>query len=527
MESEILMRSAKADKKVNTEIFSDAFDPETGEIISDDQTKTLLLKDYEGNTVMPAYPYAIGIDVHSRFIQVSVMVRTGQSVKEYHFQSDTDFQSLSDAKRLAIKIIESFSDPLISVDETALRYACESTGNYHHPLMKIWGGHPIVINPSIAKAGRRKSDRIDAFVLSQNALMGTWAESFIVPDDVNVLRMLYQQRRHCERSATQIGNSINSELLRFGVNIGRDGSVTSNKTVREHVMDQLSEHPLMEPGCSHDFLPDEVKKNLLESYDKWDSCKKDSEDYQEQIRKKIESMNWKSGDHELNGREMIDLLTTVPGIGRTTAMIWMTFIVDVNRFPTYQKCIAYCGFDPSAATSAGKVVSGKKRKGNKDLHEAISRSASNLMSRNSEPFGKWAYNIYVQNGKWKKASNALGRKLVTALYYVQKKGTVFDYSMYRIEEPNVIDIPLEELVVIEPGFRRYSKKLIPLEITTSQQMVHTYHICGFKKVKGLGKGFYGLVRKFIDKQDDYREKYIETCRGGILEDEEAREDYNE
>ena len=158
---------------------------------------------------------------------------------------------------MAIQIIETFSSPHVTVDPDQLRYACESTGNWHHPLLRAWGGRPIVINPSIAKAGRRKSDRIDSFILAQNSLMGTWPESFISSPDINVLRMYYQQRRHCERRATQLSNSINSELLRFGVNIARDGSVTRNKEVRAHVIDQLSERPTMEPGRTHDYLPSE------------------------------------------------------------------------------------------------------------------------------------------------------------------------------------------------------------------------------------------------------------------------------
>ena len=523
-----LMRSAKSDSKVKTDLLKYEVDPGTGEvhILSEEDTR-LQLKDYEGNIVMPAYPWSIGIDVHRDFIQVSVMVRAGQNVKEYHFQADTDYENLCNAKVMAIRIIEAFSDPHIDVDPDQLRYACESTGNWHHPLLRAWGGVPIVVNPSIAKAGRRKSDRIDSFILAQNALMGTWPESFVSSPDVNILRMYYQKRRHCERRATQIGNSINSELLRFGVNIGRDGSVTRNKDVRAHVMDQLSEHPTMEPGKSHDFLPVEVKETLKTNYQEWDEYKHRSEEYLQKIRTKIASMKWKCGGREISGEEMIQLLVTVPAVGETTAMIWLTFIVDAERFPTFEKCVAFCGFDPSAAVSAGKVVSGKKRKGNKDIHEALKRCAGNLLNKQTEPFGQWAANIYGKTGKWKKATNALGRKLVIAMYYVQKTGCEFDYSKYRTEEPQVSDIRLEELVVIEPRCKRYVRKVIPLGIMTTQEMVHAYQLCKFKRVKGLGKGFYNLVSTFIENQESYSRKYFDIYGNGDSLDEEERADYNE
>ena len=522
------MRSAKSDVKVRTDIEKYEIDPDTGEVfVNEADESRILLKDYEGNIVMPAFPFSIGIDVHKMFIQVSVMVRVDQCVKEYHFQADTDYDSLCHAKKTAIQIIETFSSPHIDVDPDQLRYACESTGNWHHPLLRAWGGRPIVVNPSIAKAGRRKSDRIDSFILAQNSLMGTWPESFVVPPDINILRMYYQQRRHCERRATQISNSISSELLRFGVNIARDGSVTRNKEIRTHVMDQLSEHPNMEPGKSHDFLPDEVKEALKENYQKWDDYKATSEEYLKKIRNKIESMKWKCGGNEIGGAEMIQLLMSVPAIGETTAMIWLTFIVDAARFSSFEKCVAFCGFDPSAATSAGKVVSGKKRKGNKDLHEALKRCAGILIKNQNEPFGRWAANIYGKTGKWKKATNALGRKLVIALYYVHKTGNEFDYSMYRTEEPQVIDIRLEELIVIEPRFKRYVRKLIPLGIRMTQEMVHAYHLCKFKRVKGLGKGFYNLVSAFIENQETYSKKYFNIYGMGDTLDEEERADFNE
>ena len=153
------MRSAKPDRKVNSELTKYEIDLKNGEVcVLDENRVRFQLKDLEGNIVMPAYPYSCGLDVHRDFIQVCVMVRVGENVKEYHFQADTDYESLCKAKTLVIRIIETFSDPHVEVNPDKLRYACESTGNFHHPVLAAWGGIPIVVNPSIAKAGRRKSD---------------------------------------------------------------------------------------------------------------------------------------------------------------------------------------------------------------------------------------------------------------------------------------------------------------------------------------------------------------------------------
>ena len=101
--------------------------------------------------------------------------------------------------------------------------------------------------------------------------------------------------------------------------------------------------------------------------------------------------------------------------------------------------------------------------------------------------------------------------------------------MYHIEEPAVIDIRLEELAIIEPRFKRYVKKMIPLGIQTTQEMIHWYQLCKFKKVKGLGKNFYALVREFIDSQEKYTETY-QLKFGGQNEEfyeDDSRTDFNE
>ena len=524
------MPRAKKDNGILEDMITWTIDQETGEIMMKDIAGIeIVLSNYEGKEVLPAYPYAIGVDVHRDFLQFSVMVRIDKQVKEYHFQCATDHESILHAKDFTIQLIEHFSCPHIDVDREKIRYACESTGNYHQPLLRAWGGVPIVVNPSIAKAGRRKSDRLDAKTLCQNALLGTWPESYIIPNDVHVIRTLNLQRVHCDRKANQIGNNINSELLRYGVNLGRNGSVTNDPKVRALVMDQLSEHPKEKPGCDNDLIPAEVKLVLKKCYEEWDRQKAMSLDFLNQIREKVYATDWQCGDATVDGKKMVELLQTVPGVGEKTAFSWLSTVICSHRFESCLKCCAYCGFDPSNATSAGKVVSGKKRKGSLDIHSALVQSAVMDIMHASEPFGRWGQQVSQRTGSFNKAKSALGRKLCIALYYVQKKGEPFNYDLYRIEEPAVIDIRLEELAIIEPRFKRYVKIMIPLGIQTTQEMIHWYQLCKFKRVKGLGKNFYALVREFIDSQEKYTETY-QLKFGGQNEEfyeDDSRTDFNE
>lgn len=495
------MPKAKKDKKVVYDARSfihPVIDSKTGAVsFTDDEGNTVSPSDFEGNEVLPAYRTGIGVDVHKSFFAISLIVGIGSTFREFHWECETTDEDILAARDFAIALIESQSDPHIDVNPDELRYTCESTGNYHQVLLKLWKGKPSVVNPVLANAGRRKSDRIDARGLAQASLQGYWAESFLFSDDVKVLRTLSLERERCSARAVNIGNHINSELLRYGITLGREGSVTRKREVRNQV-----ENILMSTGRDYK-IPDTVRMILKEEYRKWDEVNAEEDKYQDMIFEQIYGMNWKFGDKEINGIKAIELLQTVPGVGELTAVVWLSNIVDASRFPTYLKCSAYCGFDPSNKVSAGNVTSNKKRKGNKALHTAITRSASVLMGKHSEPFGRWGYQIYERSGKWKKAAHALGRKIAIALYYVQLSGEPFDYSRYQTEEPEVIDLPLADLVNYDKRFKRYLGRLYDLGITTTQEMVHAYYICRFKREKGFGKNFYYLVRQFIDNQDVY------------------------
>ena len=93
---------------------------------------------------------------------------------------------------------------------------------------------------------------------------------------------------------------------------------------------------------------------------------------------------------------------------------------------------AYCGLDPSLKISAKKVTSTVKRGGNKQLHKMLCMCASILVKNHNEMFGRWGYNLYCQTGRWKKATNAVARKLAVSLYYMQSNGTPFSYEKYKL-----------------------------------------------------------------------------------------------
>ena len=95
------------------------------------------------------------------------------------------------------------------------------------------------------------------------------------------------------------------------------------------------------------------------------------------------------------------------------------------------------------------------------------------------------------------------------------------YEKYHlINEKKVINISIDDLAKINPNFKRYVKALKENNIETTSQMASSYYSFSFTKIKGVGKKFYGLVKEFIDKQDEYKIKYDELCNGVVFDEGE-------
>jgi transposase len=150
---------------------------------------------------------------------------------------------------------------------------------------------------------------------------------------------------------------------------------------------------------------------------------------------------------DISGKKLLKLLTSVPGIGDHTAIQFVSEIGTPKRFSDKKQIIAYCGFDPSLMVSAGKVTSHKPRKGNKELHKTLMRSASVLLNHRTEQFGIWATRIQKKHAKggYKKACGAIAAKLVNSLYHCWLRKEVFSYDKYKTDFISVDDIFLSDL----------------------------------------------------------------------------------
>ena len=455
--------------------------------------------------------YGIGIDCHSKFIEVCVRYRNGTMMHKAQAHFSTNWDDLVAGRDWCLSVLKNKADPIPDLSEP-LHYLLESTANYHMPICMAWGGNPTIINPSIAGATKRKTDVLDSRMLALHDQINIWRECFIPSEDVKALRVMIAQRDRCIHDATVAGNRINNIITRFGLTVGRNGSVVKDSGIRAIVENQVSDNPDTIEGLCPIPIPEEVRAVIRSEYQKYDFLTSQAEECRSKIFDKARSIEWETDNGTLPGDEMIRILSTAPQVGELTAIIWLARVVTPRRFRNAKALAAYCGLDPSLKISAGKVTSTIMRGGNKPLHKALNMSAHRLIYHHNEMFGIWGYNLQQQTGKKKKAANAVARKLSVAMFYMMKTGTEFTYDNYHsIRNIDVFNIPIEDLVIINNDFKRYIRILKENGISTTTDLATAYITCSLGSYRGLGKKFFGLLKDFLEHHVTYKQMYDEIC----------------
>ena len=471
-----------------------------------------IVSDQEGVEVKPSKEYGVGADVHKLFIEICVIIKYLGLYKIFTYRSDTDYQSLLIAKQWIIEILRSQPDPKINITDS-FHYVIESTSTYHMPVVRAWEGIPSIINPALAGPSRRKTDKLDAQSLCVQDLINIWNESYVPSSGIYDLRTLLYQHDRYQRIKTSTSNRINTDLMKFGFNIGREGSVTGDPKIRATIESVISGqapvNPTDFPGLPPYPIPSSTCKVIAEQFKLYDQCSECANKYINLSVEQAYLMEWPIKDgKKVLGKDLIPILETAPGIGSLKAVTWLAFIMDPCRFPNKKAVTAYCGLDPSLKVSAGKVTSTKKRKGNMALHSTLTQAASILISKRTEWFGRWGYNLFQRSGSKKKAINAVARRLAIALYNMNLNMEPFSYDKYEgAKEVKVFCIPIEDFNSMTKGFNRYMPILSSMGITNTKELVSAYYACSFKDKKGLGKKFYCIINDFIMKQDEYKKSY--------------------
>lgn len=127
--------------------------------------------------------------------------------------------------------------------------------------------------------------------------------------------------------------------------------------------------------------------------------------------------------------EKIDLIESIPGIGKLSSRILFAALVNAERFDN-SKCVAnYGGLTPTIYQSGGTEHLGKiNRDGRSEIRRAMLQCAHAVARTKTaavKPLKEFFERIEKRRGK-KRAIVALARKLLTTVYGVLKSGEVYN-----------------------------------------------------------------------------------------------------
>jgi transposase len=124
-------------------------------------------------------------------------------------------------------------------------------------------------------------------------------------------------------------------------------------------------------------------------------------------------------------KDNFELLTSVPGIGPTTAMCILTEIYDIRRFKNEKQFASYLGLIPTCHNSGDKVSNSEMTfRGNKDIRTMLIEAS--WMAIRKDPGLSTAYAKYLIRKKPQKAIVCIARKLSNAIFAVLKNNKRYE-----------------------------------------------------------------------------------------------------
>ncbi|MEC9493030.1 IS110 family transposase [Flexistipes sp.] len=326
--------------------------------------------------------------------------------------------------------------------------AMESTGSYHINLLSFLGANNFktaLVNPALIKKfsegsslRKTKTDELDAVTIGKFIFKNIEYLDRFVPYSVDEVTALARLRenivKEIAKTKTQLKQNLNlvfPEIVKE-CNIFNDTILNilevfpTPESIRKAPKSKLK-------GVFNKASKGKKGRNLSLTYDRFkelalDSIGISSEGYAKIVEHNIKSLKFLQSQLEEISNDFIDkindskkddmeILSSIKGIGNTTAAHFIVEVRDINRFENRNKLSAYAGIDPSFKESGTSVnIKGKvTKKGNKSLRRALYLMATGVMKFN-DYFRAYYLKKKSEGMSHRKAMIALCNKLLRTIF---------------------------------------------------------------------------------------------------------------
>ncbi|KEA63396.1 Mobile element protein [Marinobacterium lacunae] len=251
--------------------------------------------------------------------------------------------------------------------------------------------------------GKTKNDRIDSYKIATLMRGGNFPLAYAYPRAMRATRDLLRRRTRIMRHGADLKARVANTTSQY--------NLPPNRVNLKHIYARNQ--------LRHTFEQLEVQRNVDLDMAILDCYARELYQIERFIERRAKQHN----------PVYLNLLRTVPGIGRILALTILYEIGDIRRFDSVQKFASYSRLVKCKAESAGKSYGTLGNKiGNAHLKWAFSEAAVLYLKGNPKA-QRYLQRLQKRMNK-AKALSALAHKLGRAVYFMLKNEKVFDEQRF-------------------------------------------------------------------------------------------------
>lgn len=323
----------------------------------------------------------VGVDLHQHYFFATVMDEKGKVLSE-------------DKVETLDRQIAEYFQPLTKDDKVEVAVEPISSWYYFYEIVEGLGCSVHLVNPLKVKAiasARIKTDKIDSNILAHLLRTNLLPEAYIPCRDIRDLKELLRTRASLVHLRTEVKNRIHAILHKTGIQ--HEYSDLFGKAGREFLRGLELRQPYQKALDKYLQVTDNLDEQIEQS----------DQEIQEKVKEDKQAL----------------LLMSVDGISYYSALLIISEIGDVKRFPSWRHLASYAGVVPSVYSSGGKTRTGKiTRQGSKWLRWTIVQAAIR-QARADSRLGEFYRRMKHKKGT-RIAKVATARKLLEVIYSMLK-----------------------------------------------------------------------------------------------------------
>lgn len=329
----------------------------------------------------------IGVDLHQKNTYITRVNERGKVLEQTNLKSDPE-------------ILRSF----FKKQPAGSQVVVEASGHWYRFYELIEDRFPglVLAHPLKTKAiasARIKTDKIDSEILAQLLRTDMIPQSYVPSREVRDLREILRYRASLVRLRVRVKNRLSSVLTKSGL-----------ETPTQNAFGKKSFQHLMEAEvrpCYRLELDGYIRviEDLGEEIARSNAVIKEMAEESEEAR----------------------LLMTMPGLGAFSALLILSEIGDISRFPDAEHLSSYGGLVPCTWSSGGKTKRGPiTKQGSKWLRWILIECTLHAI-RKTRRYGKLYARVRRKHGH-NAGRTAVARAMLKSIFHMLRKKEAFQDS---------------------------------------------------------------------------------------------------